>query len=130
VICRRFEIRTMVGVQGVVWDHTKGWESNALVCLTRFITIEPPATGTRTRLPDYPYPGTSSEKVLRRVGRNRSYQARRRRRPAKISVLSSQKRTAAHRPALLTSVLEARFHWFADPCDTFSSHFVPNLLKL
>jgi hypothetical protein len=62
-----------------------------------------------------PYPGSSSERVLRRSGRNRAYQARRRRRPAKISVLSSQKRTADHRPALLTSALEARFHWFANP---------------
>jgi hypothetical protein len=68
--------------------------------------------------------GISSETVLRRAGRNRAYQARRRRRPAKISVLSSQKRTADHRPARLTSALEACFHWFADPCDTFSSHYV------
>jgi hypothetical protein len=40
-----------------------------------------------------PYPGSSSETVLRRAGRNRSYQARRGRRPAKISVLSCQKYT-------------------------------------
>jgi hypothetical protein len=68
--------------------------------------------------------------VLRRSGRNRAYQARRRRRPAKISVLSSQKPTADHRPALLTSALEARFHWFANPCDTFSSQFVPMWEKI